>query len=73
MELVQVVSIIEANNHECQNHEHQRHQNRGRHAYDEPDVVPLSNALIQPLAMVVENSYAFIANRTVLRSLTANP
>ena len=46
-----------------------RHENSGDHASKEPKIVPFADALIQPLAMVIEDVNAFVANRAMLGAL----
>ena len=61
--------LTEVERHLCdgESDEAQAHQDGTDHADEEGEVIPSANALIEPLAVMVEHVDTFVTNRTVLR------
>ena len=60
--------VTEVERHLCdgQRDEAQAHQDGADHAYEEGEVVPAADTLIEPLAVVVEHVDTFVTDRAVL-------
>ena len=60
--------VTEVERHLCdgQRDEAQAHQDGADHAYEEGEVVPSADTLIEPLAVVVEHVDTFVTDRAVL-------
>ena len=60
------MTAVECHLSDGESDEAQAHQDSTDHAYEEGEVVPAADTLVEPLAVVVEHVDTFVTNRAVL-------